>query len=302
MTNTARDLDGRVFLVTGGTEGIGKAAALQFAQRGATLVLVGRNKEKTTRVIEELKSHSGNSKIEPIFADLSTIAEVRRVAAEFRAKYDRLDVLVNNAGAMFTEYGLTSDGYERTFALNHLSYFVLTTELLDLLRKTKGSRVVSTSSDAHQTGRIDLTSIAKRAGGAGWRAYGDSKLANILFTIELAKKLEGCDTIAACFHPGFVHTGFGHNNGGFTSRIVGLGQRLFARTPEKGAETLVWLATSPEVTRAGAHGEYFYDRTVRRRSRYARDHEMAAKLWAYSETLCPKPAEGSAVASASVSA
>ncbi len=279
----AKDLEGKVFLVTGATEGIGKAAALDFARRGATLVLVGRSKEKSERVVAEIEAAGGRTGIELLLGDLSKVADVRAVADAFRAKHDRLDVLVNNAGAVFTDYQLSADGVEMTFALDHLAYFVLTTSLLDLLKKTPGARVVSTSSGAHQMGRMDLATIAKRDGSAGMSAYGDAKLANVLFTRELARRLAGSGVTANCFHPGFVRTGFGQNNGGILKWAIGWTSSLFARTPEKGAETLVWLATSPDAARY--NGEYFHDRAVARTTARARSDELAQGLWSLSEKL-----------------
>jgi retinol dehydrogenase-12 len=279
----AQDLDGKVFLVTGATEGIGKAAAVAFAKRGATLVLVGRNKEKSERVVAEVKAASGNDRVELLLGDLSRVADAHAVADAFRAGHDRLDVLVNNAGAVFNDYQKSADGLEMTFALNHVGYFALTTRLLDLLQKTPGARVVSTSSGAHHMGKLDLATIAKRDGRAGFTAYGDSKLANILFTRELGRRLAGSGATANCFHPGFVHSGFGLNNGGVLKWALGWFSPLFARTPEKGAETLVWLATSPEA--AGHNGEYFHDRKVGRTSRHAQDDALAKGLWALSEKL-----------------
>jgi len=279
----ANDLEGKVILVTGATEGIGKAAALDFAKRGATLVLVGRNRDKSERVLAELKAESGNDKIELLLGDLSKMAEVRAVADAFRAKHDRLDVLVNNAGAVFMEHQLSADGIELTFALNHVAYFVLTTRLLDILQKTPGARVVSTSSGAHHMGKLDLDTITKRNGKAGFAAYGDSKLANILFTRELARRLAPSGGTANAIHPGYVRTGFGLNN---TSRLMGLSKlvsKYLARTPEKGAETIIWLATSPEA--AKFNGEYFYDMKVARTSKRAKDDALAKGLWELSEKL-----------------
>ncbi|MGK3979620.1 SDR family NAD(P)-dependent oxidoreductase [Sorangium sp. So ce118] len=184
-----------------------KAAALEFARRGATLVIVGRSKEKSERVVSELAAASGNDRIELLLGDLSRLADVRAVADAFRAKHDRLDVLVNNAGAFFNECRLSADGIEMTFALNHVAYFLLTTRLLDLLQKTHGARVISTSSGGHRVGKVDLATIAKRDGRAGMRAYGDSKLANILFTRELARHLAGSGATANCYHPGFAGAG-----------------------------------------------------------------------------------------------
>ncbi len=279
----ANDLEGKVFLVTGATEGIGKSASLSFAQRGAKLVLVGRNREKSERVVNELKQASGNDHIELLLGDLSKIADARAVADAFRAKHDRLDVLVNNAGALFNDYKLSADGIEMTFALNHMAYFVLTTKLLDLVQKTPKARVISTSSGAHQMGKMDLATVAKRNGKAGFGAYGDSKLANVLFTRELGRRLAGSGATANCMHPGFVRTGFGSNNGGFSASFFKVVSALFARTPEKGAETIVWLATSDEA--ASYNGEYFFDRKVERISKLAKDDALAKGLWELSEKL-----------------
>lgn len=285
---TTKDLDGKVFLLTGATEGIGKAAAHDFARRGATLVLVGRNPEKTERVRAELAKESGNDRIEVLLGDLSRVSEMRRIAREFQAKHDRLDVLVNNAGAIFTDRKLSADGYEMTFALNHLAYFVVTSELLDLLKKTArehgSARIVSTSSGAHASGRLDLDDVVKREKRfSGFEVYGSSKLANILFTSELARRLKGTGVTANCFHPGFVQTGFGANNEGFLATAIKVTASLFARTPVKGAETLVWLAASPEA--AGYDGEYFMDRKPGRRTKRARDESLAKRLWDLTEGL-----------------
>ena len=281
----ANDLDAKVFLVTGGTEGIGKAAVMDFAKRGATIALVGRNAEKTERVASEVKSASGNSRIEVNIGDLSKMADVRNVATQFRASHDRLDVLVNNAGAVFLERQLSADGIEMTFALNHIAYFLLTHEVMDLLKKTPGARVVSTSSNGHRGGSLsDLDEVAHRAKSfGGWRAYCDSKLANVHFTRELARRLAPGAT-ANCVHPGYVQTGFGLNNTGVMRALMKFSGGLFARTPEKGAETLIWLATSHEA--AGFNGEYFFDRKPGAKSSLAVNDVLAARLWAYSEMLC----------------
>jgi len=282
-----KDLEGKVFLVTGATDGIGKAAAHQFARRGAELVLVGRSREKGERVVQEIVAQSGNEHVELLLGDMSRIADVRAVAEQFRASHDRLDVLVNNAGALFMDYRTSADGLEMTFALNHMAYFVLTTALLDLLRATPGSRVVSTSSGAHQMGKLELDTIAKRNGKAGNRAYADSKLATILFTRELARRL-GPQSTASCFHPGFVRTAFGSNNGGTVAWLIKVLASMLARSPEKGAETLVWAATSPEA--ATHDGEYFYDCKPKRTSKLAQDDGLAAALWELSEALARKAA------------
>jgi NAD(P)-dependent dehydrogenase (short-subunit alcohol dehydrogenase family) len=288
MANDTRDLAGKVFLLTGATEGIGKAAAIEFARRGATLVLVGRNREKSERVVEGLVKESGNEHVELLLGDLSRVSEMRRIAHEFQAKHDRLDVLVNNAGAIFTDRKLSADGYEMTFALNHLAYFVVTMELLELLKKTArehgSARIVSTSSGAHASGKLDHDDVVRREKRfSGFEVYGSSKLANILFTSELARRLQGTGVTANCFHPGFVQTGFGANNEGFIATAIKVGASLFARTPVKGAETLVWLAASPEAARFD--GEYFMDKKPGRRTRRARDPELGRRLWDLTEGL-----------------
>ena len=249
------------------------------------MVIVARNREKGERLVAEWKEATGNGRIELLVDDLSTLEGVRAAAAAFRANHDRLDVLVNNAGALFTGYELTRDGFERTFALNHLSYFLLTHELLDTLKRTEGARVINTASDAHRSGNIDLDSVARRPSRkVGFPAYCDSKLANILFTRVLARRLAGTGVTVNCFHPGFVRTGFGLNNKNVMGAAIKVSAWLFARTPEKGAETLVWLATSPEAARFS--GEYFHDRAVARTTSLARSDALADGLWALSERAC----------------
>ena len=278
----AKDLEGKVFLVTGATDGIGKAAAHEFARRGAVLVLVGRSREKGERVVQEIRARSGNEHVELLLGDMSRMADVRAVAEAFRARHDRLDVLVNNAGALFMDYQTSADGLEMTFALNHMAGFVLTRALLDLLRATPGSRVVSTSSGAHWTGKMELETLAKRKGKAGLQAYADSKLATILFTRELARRL-GPQSTASCFHPGFVQTGFGANNRGSMAWLIKALASMFASTPEEGAETLVWAATSAEAAEHG--GAYFQACKRRRTARLAQDDGLARSLWELSEEL-----------------
>jgi NAD(P)-dependent dehydrogenase (short-subunit alcohol dehydrogenase family) len=272
-----RDLTGKLFLVTGATEGIGKAAAKAFAARGAELVLIARNPDKGARIVSELKAQTQNDKISLLIADMSSIAEVKKVAQEFKQKHGRVDVLVNNAGALFQEYQTTADGIEMTFALNHVGYQLLASELMPLLQN---ARVVSTSSNVHRPGKIDLQTIAKRNGKAGFSAYADSKLANVLFTRELARRLPNANVSA--FHPGFVQTGFGHNNGKLMSAFVKLGAALFARTPEKGAETLVWLATTDSTVQSGG---YYYDKKLKTPAVAGRDDVLAKALWDLTEKL-----------------
>ncbi len=284
----AQDLAGKVFLVTGATDGIGKAAATEFARRGATLTIVGRNKQKTEQVLAELKAGSGNPNIELLLCDLSRMSDVKRVAEEFKARHDRLDVLVNNAGATFKKPIMGPDGYELTFALNHLAYFQLTGSVLDLLRKTPGARVVSTSSAMQARGRLDLAKTPTSLEGWGPSAYATSKLANILFTKELQHRLTGTGVSANCFEPGMVRTQFGGfgSDQGFLLNLVYALAKPFSVTPEQGADSLIWLATAPEA--GSLKGEYVSKRRPATPQKQALDSKLAADLWELSERLCAR--------------
>ena len=276
-TENENRLDGKVFLVTGGTEGIGKAAATTFARRGATVVLVGRNAEKTARVAAEMKAASGNERVEVLLGDLSKMADIRAVAAAFKARWDRLDVLMNNAGGVFFEREITADGLERTFALNHISYFLLTHELLDVIKKTPGARVVSTSSGAHEMGRLaDLDEVAKRAKSyAGWTAYGDSKLANVLFTKELARGRAGKGVTSYALHPGVIASDIWREVPVIARPLM----KLFMKSVEEGAQTSLHCATSDDVV----DGRYYDDCKEKRPSSLADDESLAKELWERSE-------------------
>lgn len=291
MTN---DLAGKVILLTGATDGIGRAAATVFAARGASLTLVGRSREKSERVLAELRSESGNERLDLLLCDLSRPADVRRAAELFKARHHRLDVLVNNAGATFRSPVTGPDGIELTFALNHLAYFQLTMSLLDLIRATPRARVVSTSSAMQALGSLDLARTPTSLEGPGWRAYATSKLANVLFTKELQRRLSGTTATANCFEPGMVRTrfgAFGSDLGLVLNALYALA-RPFARTPEQGADSLVWLATSPEA--APLRGEYVSDRRPATPSRQALDPSLAADLWSVSERLCAGAGAGTA--------
>ncbi len=273
----------RVCLLTGATLGIGRAAAEALAPMGLDLVLVARDRTRLEALAAELRARTPEAKVGVLAGDLSRMSEVRRIAAEFRARHDRLHLLLNNAGALFARRELTPEGRERTFALNHLAYFVLTQQLLPLLRASAPSRIVNVSSDAHLGARIDFDDLDYARGRyRPFVAYGRSKLMNILFTRELARRLQGTGVTVNAMHPGFVRTGFAQNNAGPLAAVVKLGQ-LFARTPEKGAETLVYLATSAEVE--GVTGKYFHDSRERRSSEAAQDLEAARRLWEVSAQL-----------------
>ncbi len=266
----------KICLITGGTNGIGKSTALALARMGATVVIVGRDAEKTAQVVEEIRAASGNKNVDSLLADLSSQTEIRRLANEFMGKYSQLHVLLNNAGAVFMQRQLSVDGIEMTFALNHLAYFLLTHLLLDTIKASAPARIINVASDAHSGGKIEFDNLqGERAFSP--RAYSDSKLANILFTTELSRGLEGSGVTVNALHPGFVSTGFGKNNPGFLMKIIRAATPLFARSPEKGAATSIYLASSPEVEKIT--GKYFYDSKVTRTASQATDMAVAKKLW-----------------------
>jgi len=283
------EMDGQIVLITGATNGIGEATAHALAEQGATVVLVARNESKAQRVQSDIKSKTNNQNVDYIIADLSVMDEVRKAAQTFKNRYDALHVLVNNAGAIFTEYEETADGYEYTFALNHLNYFLLTHELLDLLKATgtpdHHARVVNVSSSAHFGGTMDWDDVQNQKGyGTGIKAYSRSKLCNVMFTYELDRRLreEGANVSTNALHPGVVRTGFGHNNGLMTRAFVGLIQ-MFSLNAQQGAATQIYLASSPEVE--GVSGKYFEKKKPKRSSSFSREPAYWAHLWAISEEL-----------------
>jgi retinol dehydrogenase-12 len=282
---TPQNLRGKVCLLTGATRGIGRAAADALAETGLTLVLVGRDRLRVEETVRAVASMAGAGPVEGLVADLSLGSEVHRLAREFRARHKRLDVLVNNAGAIFTRREETAEGTEKTVALNHLGYFVLTLELLDLLKASAPSRVVNVSSDAHRGMRLDFGDLENRKSYSGLRVYGQSKLMNLLFTDELARRLAGSNVTVNALHPGVVATGFGQNTPGLFNSLVRLAAP-FMRSPQKGAQTLVYLATSPEVE--GVTGKYFQDSKQSHSSPAARDPEAARRLWEASERLAQR--------------
>jgi NAD(P)-dependent dehydrogenase (short-subunit alcohol dehydrogenase family) len=275
-----------LIVLTGATRGIGRAAAIELARRGAEVALVGRERERVQAVAAEAEAAGGGAPVHQHVADLALMSEVRRLAEELEARYERIDVLANNAGALFASRRVTSEGLEQTFALNHLAPFLLT----NLLRpRLAGGRVVTTASDAHQQGRLDLNDLQSEQSYAAMRVYGTSKLCNILFTRELARRAP--ELHASCFHPGVVRTGFGKNDGGIWKVLTTLGGPFF-RSPERGARSLVWLALSDE---AGAlSGEYVVDEKVAQPTAQARDDTLASRLWELSAELAGLPAEASA--------
>ena len=243
---------------------------------GATVVIVGRDAQKTSQVVEEIRAASGNKNVDSLLADLSSQQEVRRLANEFKSKYSQLHVLLNNAGAVFMQRQLSVDGIEMTFALNHLAYFLLTNLLLDTIKASAPARIINVSSDAHTSGKIEFDNLQGERNYSP-RAYDNSKLANILFTMELARRLEGTGVTVNALHPGFVATGFAKNNGKVIAALVSIFAPLVARSPAKGAETSIYLASSPSVE--GITGKYFYNSQVIPAAPQATDMVVARKLW-----------------------
>jgi len=279
---TAADLSGKTCVVTGASSGIGKAAAAALATMGARVVLVCRDAGRGEAARVEIAQRAASDSVDLLVADLSSQAEVRRLAGEIRGRYERIDVLLNNAGAVNVRRTTTVDGIETTLAVNHLAYFLLTDELLGVLRESAPSRVVNVSSAAHVRARLDFDDLQGEGRYGGMRAYGQSKLANVLFTFELARRLAGTRVTANCLHPGVVATGFGHNTPGAFNVLLTL-IRPFLLDAERGAETSIYVAASPEV--AGVTGEYFAKCRPARTSPVARDEAVAERLWQVSEEL-----------------
>ena len=270
-------------LITGGSDGIGLAAARQLARRGARVTIVGRNQAKTGAAVARIAAETGNPAVGYLLADLSSQREVRRLASEVRERMPRLDVLLNNAGAIFLSRRASVDGIEMTFALNHLGYFLLTTLLLDLLHESAPARIVNVSSSSHYSvDNLRLERLPDPRSGPGYRAYGRSKLCNVLFTYELARRLAGSGVTVNALHPGLVRTGIARNNG-LRGRIANFLIGVRGVDAVQGAETLVYLAASPEAE--GITGRFFIDCQPVPSSPLSYDTELAANLWSLSEKL-----------------
>jgi NAD(P)-dependent dehydrogenase (short-subunit alcohol dehydrogenase family) len=278
-----------VVLVTGATRGIGRAGAVELARRGAEVAIVGRDPARVAQAAAQARAAGGGAPVHEHVADLQRRDEVRRLAADVLERHPRLDVLVNNAGAMFTERRVTADGVEQTLALNHLAPFLLTHLLLGRLTQAGAARVVTTASDAHTAAHPDLDDLQwERRRYRPMTVYGTTKLYNILFTRELARRLRGTGVTATCFHPGVVRTGFGKNDGLLWRAALTLGAP-FLRSPVKGARSLVFLAVDPAA--AQLTGAYVVDGRERSPSAAARDDVLAKALWERTAALCGLPAD-----------
>ena len=275
-------MDGKVVVITGGTSGIGQVAAVALAGQGARIILIARDRSRAAEALAEINRAGPALAHRWVCADLASIAETRKVAAEITAREPRIDVLINNAGALFNRRRLSPDGLEMTFAVNHVAYFVLTEGLKQALISSGSARVVNTASGAHRGATLDFEDLQSERSYSGFQVYGRSKLCNILYTRELARRLAGSGVTANCLHPGFVATRFGAKSGGVLGALMPVA-KLGAISPKKGAETIVYLASSPDV--GSASGLYFYQCRPDTPSPSAQDDAAAARLWAESERL-----------------
>jgi NAD(P)-dependent dehydrogenase (short-subunit alcohol dehydrogenase family) len=276
-------MHGKVVVITGGTSGIGQVAAEKLAAMGARIVLVARDKARGEATLAKLRQSAPGPAHSVHYGDLSRVAEMKRVAAAIAAAEPRIDVLINNAGALFGSRQVTEDGLEMTFATNHVAYFVLTDGLRDrLLAAAPTARVVNTSSDAHKGNHLDFNDLQSSKDYRAFKVYGRSKLCNILYTRELARRWAGMGVTANSLHPGFVATRFGDQSGGAMAFIIRIAKNA-ALSPEKGAETIIYLASSPEV--AGISGRYFYKCREATPTNEAQNDDFARRLWQETEKL-----------------
>lgn len=279
--NINHNMQEKICLVTGANAGLGKVTARELAKMGATVIMVARSQARGEAALADVRQASGSDQVQLLLADLSSMAAIRELAATVQANYGRLDVLVNNAGAIFNDRQVSVDGYEMTFALNHLSYFLLTNLLLDLLKASAPARIVSVASGAHVGAKIHFDDIMLAKKYRSFEAYGQSKLANIMFTYELARRLAGSGVTANALHPGGVATQFAIGQGlmGIIFRLI----RPFLLTPEQGAQTQIYLASAPEVE--GVSGQYFAKKKPVQSSKISYDTAVAQHLWQLSEEL-----------------
>ena len=284
-----KPMTGKTVLITGGTGGIGKAAAVALASMGARVSITGRDRARAERAAADIEAESGNSAVDIFVADLSSQAEVRRMAGEVLSAYQRLDVLVNNVGGLWSHRHTTADGLEHTFALNHLAPFLLTNLLLERLTDSAPARVVTVSSGAQSMGKIDFDDLMGEQDYSGQRAYNQSKLANVMFTYELARRLQGTGVTANVMHPGMTNTAFSAEDPARRMAPIVFAARPFMKSPKEGADTAIYLASSPEV--ADVCGLYFANRKGKETNRSSYDAATTARLWTVSAELVGLPIE-----------
>ncbi len=282
MEDSGKGMHGRVCLVTGGNSGIGKESALGLAKLNATVIIVSRDLAKGQTAVSEIRRRSGNKNVDLLIADLSSMHSVRELALAFLGDYPGLQVLINNAGTYLPKRVVTVDGYEAVFATNHLGHFLLTNLLLDQLKASAPSRIINVTSDAHKGAEIDFEDLMGEKKYSAFKSYSQSKLANVLFTYELARRLEGSGVTVNCLHPGVVRTGFGKDMGGLFSTGVKL-MGPFMMGPEKAAKALVYMACSPELE--GVTGKHFAKGKEEESSRESYDRGAAERLWQISTEL-----------------
>jgi len=283
MSRQSYNIKGKTVLITGATSGIGKVTAFELARMGAALVIAGRNEAKCKATVEEIARETGNTSLEYLVANLALMSEVRKLADEFTKRHEKLHILINNAGAIYYRPYETSEELELTFALNYLSPFLLTNLLLEVIERSAPARIINVSSGIHKAGKINFEDLQADDGYSAFKAYGQSKLANVMFTYELARRIEGKGVTVNAMNPGFTRSGFGLNNPGFMKTFSRLSAVIWGHSVEKGAETLIWLASSPAVQ--GVTGLYFEDREAVLSSRASYDQSAGRRLWKTSEEL-----------------
>lgn len=282
MTSNQTFTQQKTVLVTGATNGIGKVTALELARQNYRVLITSRDAAKGQQMLQELQAQNSNTVPELFVGDLSSMADVRHIAAEVCSRYPRLDVLINNAGGLFDKRQLTVDDFEFTFAFNHLTYFLLTSLLLPSLNAAGNARVVNVSSSGNHLAQMRWEDLQYQTGYSGWRAYWQSKLMNVLFTLAMARHLQNSGVTCNVLHPGIVNTGFGKTTTGLNG-ILSWAANLAAISPEQGAQTSIYLATSPAVD--GVSGQYFVKQKVARANPVAYDQAAQERLWVLSEEL-----------------
>ena len=274
------DLSGKTIIVTGANSGIGKFAARGLARMGASVTMVARSRERGEKALQEVQTASASNNVRLMLCDLSSQVSIREFAAAFESENDRLDVLFNNAGANYFKRHESVDGLELTFALNHMGYFVLTNLLLNIIKASAPARIVNVSSDEHRVDRITFDDL-QREQDYGMNVYAETKLMNVLFTYELARRLEGTGVTVNTMHPGFSRTNFGRRDNGLLGKFFVPVASLFGRSPERGAETAIYLASSPEVE--GVTAKYFVDKQAVPTVDLSYDEAVQARMWEVSE-------------------